>query len=153
MQTFSAQAEVSTCARLFWAISLAFGNSHLGQFEEGWPLFEWRRMMRFGHLTVRAALSAAPAIVKHAEMFADFNDTAALIAELDLVISVDCVISRLAGAMGKPVWILLAPTRISGICATLTILGTQRRFFAPSANGRLRALLISCSQNSPSSYA
>jgi hypothetical protein len=74
-------------------------------------------MMRFGHLTVRAALSAAPAT-----LFADFNDTAALIAELDLVISVDCVISRLAG-------ILLAPTRISGICATLTtILGTQRRF-------------------------
>jgi hypothetical protein len=30
-------------------------------------------------------------------------DTAALIAELDLAISVDCVISHLAGAMGKPV--------------------------------------------------
>ena len=98
--------------------------------------------------------SATPAIVNHAETFADFNDTAALIAELDLVISVDCVISHLAGAMGKPVWVLLAPTRISGIRATLTtILGTQRRFFAPSANGRLRAILISCSQNSPSSYA
>ena len=37
-----------------------------------------------------------------------FSDTAAAIAELDLVISVDCVISHLAGAMGKPVWILLA---------------------------------------------
>ena len=96
--------------------------------------------------------SATPAIVNHAETFADFNDTAALIAELDLVISVDCVISRLAGAMGKPVWILLAPTRISGICATLTtILGTQRRFFL--LRQRTEALLISCSQNSPSSYA
>jgi len=54
------------------------------------------------------SLNATPAIIKHAETFTDFRDTAALIAELDLVISVDCVISHLAGAMGKPVWILLA---------------------------------------------
>jgi tetratricopeptide (TPR) repeat protein len=34
--------------------------------------------------------------------------TAALIAQLDLVITVDTVIGHLAGALGKPVWILLA---------------------------------------------
>jgi tetratricopeptide (TPR) repeat protein len=36
----------------------------------------------------------------------DFSDTAALIANLDLVISVDTSTAHLAGAMGKPVWIL-----------------------------------------------
>ena len=37
----------------------------------------------------------------------DFSDTAALVANMDLVISVDTSIAHLAGAMGKPVWILL----------------------------------------------
>jgi tetratricopeptide (TPR) repeat protein len=37
----------------------------------------------------------------------DFADTAALIAQLDLVISVDTSIAHLAAAMGKPTWILL----------------------------------------------
>ncbi|MDA8231382.1 MAG: tetratricopeptide repeat protein [Magnetospirillum sp.] len=36
----------------------------------------------------------------------DFADTAALVANLDLVISVDTSVAHLAGAMGKPVWIL-----------------------------------------------
>jgi tetratricopeptide (TPR) repeat protein len=37
----------------------------------------------------------------------DFADTAALIESLDLVISVDTSVAHLAGALGKPVWILL----------------------------------------------
>ncbi len=37
----------------------------------------------------------------------DLAETAALIANLDLVVSVDTSVAHLAGALGKPVWILL----------------------------------------------
>jgi tetratricopeptide (TPR) repeat protein len=37
----------------------------------------------------------------------DFAETAALVAQLDLVISVDTSVAHLAAAMGKPVWLLL----------------------------------------------
>ncbi len=36
----------------------------------------------------------------------DFLDTAALVSNLDLVISIDSAIAHLAGALGKPVWLL-----------------------------------------------
>ena len=37
----------------------------------------------------------------------DFSDTAALLDLMDLVITIDTSVAHLAGAMGKPVWILL----------------------------------------------
>jgi ADP-heptose:LPS heptosyltransferase len=37
----------------------------------------------------------------------DYAETAALIESLDLVITVDTSVAHLAGALGKPVWILL----------------------------------------------
>jgi len=41
------------------------------------------------------------------ERLASFADTAALIAQLDLVIAVDTAVAHLAGALGKAVWIAL----------------------------------------------
>ncbi len=38
---------------------------------------------------------------------ADFQDTAAVLALCDLVISVDTSVAHLAGAMGRPLWVLL----------------------------------------------
>jgi tetratricopeptide (TPR) repeat protein len=52
-------------------------------------------------------LAANPAIEHPTARFTDFADTAEIIETLDLVISVDTSIAHLAGALGKPVWILL----------------------------------------------
>ena len=38
---------------------------------------------------------------------ADFAATAAMVAELDLVITVDTAMAHLVGAMGRPGWVLL----------------------------------------------
>ena len=43
----------------------------------------------------------------HSQALRGFSDTAALIAHMDLVISVDSSPAHLAGAMAKPVWIML----------------------------------------------
>lgn len=38
---------------------------------------------------------------------ADFSDSAAIVAQMDLVITIDTSLAHLAGALAKPVWILL----------------------------------------------
>ena len=42
-----------------------------------------------------------------ASELADFSDTAAVLALCDLVITVDTSVAHLAGALGRPLWILL----------------------------------------------
>ena len=41
------------------------------------------------------------------EALQDFEDTAAVLAHLDMLITVDTAAAHLAGAMGKPVWVLI----------------------------------------------
>jgi ADP-heptose:LPS heptosyltransferase len=75
------------------------------------PLFELDATFVSLQKDVRASDAA---VLKQAGRAADiavsltsFAETAALIATLDLVISVDTSVAHLAGALGKPLWLLL----------------------------------------------
>jgi hypothetical protein len=58
--------------------------------------------------TAAAELTASGLdIVDLAQDFVDFCDTAAAISHLDLVISVDTSVAHLAGALAKPVWLMI----------------------------------------------
>ncbi len=54
-----------------------------------------------------ALLAGRKDVIQLADELADFSDTAAVMAQLDLIISVDTSTVHLAGALGRPVWILL----------------------------------------------
>jgi ADP-heptose:LPS heptosyltransferase len=47
-----------------------------------------------------------PGLVDLSKDFADFDDTAAVISNLDLVITIDSAVAHLAGALGARVWMM-----------------------------------------------
>ena len=84
-----------------------------------------------GHFTRGNFTAAAPLLHVGPEL-ADFDDTAAVLAGCDLVIAVDTSVAHLAGALGRPMWLLLPFTPIRTVGNTLVIKfddtpGTRRR--------------------------
>jgi tetratricopeptide (TPR) repeat protein len=66
------------------------------------PGFSW-----FSLQVGENASPALPTVIDLAPELTDFGETAAAIANLDLIITADTAIAHLAGALGKPVWIML----------------------------------------------
>ena len=54
-----------------------------------------------------AALAAEPRVTHVGAELESFSDTAAVIAQCDLVIAVDTAVAHLTGALGRPLWVLL----------------------------------------------
>lgn len=98
---------------LVWSGSTGFGNDH----NRSIPFSYFARLpsgdVQFVSLQkeVRAAdqpiLEGRKDVAHFGESLRDFADTAALVDLMDLVITVDTAVAHLAGALGKPVWLLL----------------------------------------------
>jgi tetratricopeptide (TPR) repeat protein len=71
----------------------------------GVRLYSLQKDLRPADTPAVAALGQG--IVDLAPVLADFSDTAAAVSALDLVIAVDTSVAHLAGALGRPVWMLL----------------------------------------------
>jgi hypothetical protein len=68
---------------------------------------EWVSLQKDIRAGDASLLGQRPDISHFGAQLRDFADTAALLENLDLVIAVDTSVAHLAGAMGKPLWLLL----------------------------------------------
>ena len=97
-----------------WSGSTSHKNDHnrsllLKQFSPLFDLpFEFHCLQNEIRPNDLEALNALKQLHQHQDELIDFSDTAALIENMDLVISVDTSVAHLAGSMGKKVFILLA---------------------------------------------
>jgi len=98
---------------LVWSGSSAHGNDHNRSIALATlaPLLklplEFHALQKEFRADEQAMLARLPSLHTHADALQEFADTAALMAEMDMVVSVDTSAAHLAGALGKPVWLLL----------------------------------------------
>lgn len=70
------------------------------------PQYEWINLQVDADPEEEAQLSAV-GVTAYPGTIANFADTAALLMHMDVVVSVDTAVSHLAGALGRPTWIML----------------------------------------------
>jgi tetratricopeptide (TPR) repeat protein len=75
------------------------------------PHVHWISLQKTDDFAKLPDAASKAQLIDWTDELTDFADTAALIENLDLVISVDTSVAHLAAAMGKPVWLL---NRFSG---------------------------------------
>ncbi len=97
---------------LVWSGSAALRNDKRSMaLADALPLVgewaEWVSLQKEVRDSDAALLAAHPEIRHYGEALHDFADTAALVELTDLVVTIDSSVANLAGAMGKPVWIML----------------------------------------------
>lgn len=104
----------------------------------------WQSLQKGDAATAIDSLGLA-ASIRALPASADFDDVAALVADLDLVISVDTSIAHLAGALGTPVWILLpfAPDWRWGVTGDTTPWYGQARLFRQPGAGDWTSVVAS----------
>ncbi len=109
-----------------WAPRLPSAGLRVGVVWKGNPRFENDAERSLPHLATLAPLAAVAGIsfislqkgagedetapwvaTSLGAQIQDFADTAAIVVQLDLLISVDTAVAHLAGALGKPCWVLL----------------------------------------------
>ncbi len=71
---------------------LAAGQGHLISLQVGQPAQD---------------IALMPGVADHADALTDWRETAAAIAAMDLVVTVDTAVAHMAGALGTPVWVML----------------------------------------------
>jgi tetratricopeptide (TPR) repeat protein len=93
---------------LVWAGNPGHSNDHNRScpFDQLIPLFELPDTDWISLQTEPTADTSAP-IIDLSTRLNSFADTAAIMAQLDLIISVDTATAHLAGALGRPVWLML----------------------------------------------
>jgi ADP-heptose:LPS heptosyltransferase len=107
------EAHGTPCVAVVWAGNVAHANDRNRSLplaalapllaSEGAHCVSLQRDLRTGDAE---RLAAAP-VLNFGPELEDFDDTAAALAQCDLVISVDTSVAHLAGALGRPLWVLL----------------------------------------------
>ncbi len=92
-------------------------QTHLNDMNRSIKLEQYRELLNAGAMFVslqkelrdddRVTLLQMPDVRFFGNELVDFTDTAALVENMDLVITVDTSVAHLSAAMGKPTWILL----------------------------------------------
>jgi len=111
------QDRVPAPGRLRVGICWAGSNVHLNDRNRSIPLRRFAKLLSIPDLVFvsvqkevngeEAAILRERGVIQLGQEFTDFADTAAVVAMLDLIISVDTSVAHLAGAMAKAVGLLL----------------------------------------------
>jgi tetratricopeptide (TPR) repeat protein len=118
LSDWSARLGSRKCKRvgLVWSGSTVFKNDHnrsipLSRFRDLLALpLEFHCLQKEIRPEDLEELKHHPEVKIHTQNINNFLDTAGLAAHMDLVISVDTSVAHLAGAIGKPLWLLVAFT-------------------------------------------